>query len=116
MPTQKDIAEFHRVSINAVKKWSKQKQAERKVELLAGIDLDVQRLIGEISRMVYLYNCQNIEGVKQVAEVRFELNHFSLQLHFSNYTMTAYLDEDSAKVRLESMLLDLKQFIYTKVA
>lgn len=115
MATQKDLAEFHRVSLSAVKQWSKEKQQQKKVELYAGIDLDVSALIGEISRMAYLYNCQNIEGVKQVAEVRFELNHFCAQLHFSNYTMTAYLDEDTAKARLESMLLDLKQFIYSKI-
>ena len=115
MATQQDLADFHRVSISAVKKWSKQKQAEKKVELYAGIDLDVHHLIGDITKMVYLYNCKHIEGVKQVSEVRMELNHFSLQLHFNNYTATAYLDEDTAKVRLESMLIDLKQFIYSKI-
>lgn len=116
MATQKDLAEFHRVSLSAVKQWSKQKQRQKKVELYAGIDLDVSALIGEISRMVYLYNCQNIYGIEQSKSVSIAMDWSWLKLAFDNGAETTVdITGDNAKVKLESMLLDLKQFIYSKI-
>lgn len=111
--TQQDLADFHRVSKSAVKQWSKQKQHEKKVQLIAGIDLDVFDLIGEITKMVYLYNCKNICGVDQSKSIGLEMDWSWLKLTFDDgKEIVVDITGDNAWINLETMRVNLKNEIY----
>lgn len=73
--TQQKLAEFHGVSKSAVKQWSQQKRHEKKVQLIAGANLKVSKLIGEIGQLVYIYNCKHDDGVKKTKIAYFQVGH-----------------------------------------
>lgn len=72
--TQQQLADFHGVSKSAVKQWSQQKRHEKKVQLIAGVDLKAAALIGEISQLVYIYNCKHDDGVEKTKIAYFQVD------------------------------------------
>lgn len=61
-----ELAEFHRVSVRQVARWSAETLNAKEVQYLAGAEPEITGLIGEINQLAYIFDCQHLQGVNQV--------------------------------------------------
>lgn len=59
----KQLAEFYGVNERTVQRWSDKKSHRKVVQAESNCDDQVFGLIGEISRLAYLFDCKNVKGV-----------------------------------------------------
>lgn len=60
---QKQLAKAHGVTTAAVSKWSYETKRRKVIEAEAGANPQIRKLIGEISELCYVSNCQGHHAV-----------------------------------------------------
>ncbi len=60
---QKQLALHHGVTTAAVSKWNAETKRRKTIEAEAGVNPQIRKLIGEISELCYISNCQGNHAV-----------------------------------------------------
>ena len=60
---QKQLAKTHGVTTAAVSKWSAETKRRKTIEAESGVNPQIRKLIGEISELCYISNCQGHHAV-----------------------------------------------------
>ncbi len=56
--TNKQLSQYYGVTISAVDKWSAETKRRKTIEAQSGANPQIRKLIGEISELCYISNCQ----------------------------------------------------------
>lgn len=63
--TRQDLAEFYKISTQAVGRWSKERKHRKTVQALAGAEQPICDLIADINKLAYIFDCANMRGIHQ---------------------------------------------------
>ena len=76
----KDLAEFYGISHQAVQKWPTKKRQQKTTQALAGAEPQITNLIGDINQLSYIFDCQHLQGIKQVKWISLLRTTFMIRL------------------------------------
>lgn len=118
MLTNKQVAEFHNISLGGFKHWTPEQRRRARIEAEIGADAVIQNQIAELNRLAYVFDCKHVSGLEQVMECRINRNTFR-QLSVSIYrgvtevnTITINLQSVDALLKLLNARAFLQGLIY----
>lgn len=65
MLTNKQVAEFHGLSLGGFKHWTPEQRRRARIEAEIDADKEMQLLLAELQRLAFVYNCANMQGINQ---------------------------------------------------
>jgi len=117
--TLKEIADYHGVTKSAIEKWSPEKRRKAIVIMQSGAEPEIIKLIGEISSLCYVFDCQNIKATTRAKTAKLEFDsdvaHLKIYQPDGRCVMSLApidLNTSTAVAELQKVKLTLESFIY----
>ena len=117
--TLTEIANCHGVSKSAVEKWSPEKRRKAIVIMQSGAEPEIIKLIGEISSLCYIFDCQNINALlkAKTAKLEFDADFAHLKIYQPDGRCVMSLapidlNLPAAVAELQKVKQTLESFIY----
>lgn len=76
MLTNKQVAEFHGLSLGGFKHWTPEQRRRARIEAEIDADAVIQKQIAELNRLAYVFDCKHVNGLEQAMECRINRNTF----------------------------------------
>jgi len=74
MLTNKQVAEFHGLSLGGFKHWTPEQRRRARIETEVDATAAIQKHIAELNRLAYVFDCKHVNGLEQVMECRINRN------------------------------------------
>lgn len=120
MLTNKQVAEFHGLSLGGFKHWTPEQRRRARIEAEIDADKEMQLLLAELQRLAFVYNCANVRGVNQPLSCTVmtptagacSISFYNEWLFDPNKKIFINLDACDAVAQLKTAKLLLEQLIY----
>lgn len=110
--TKQDLAKFYNISAQAVGRWSVKKRKQKTVQALANAEQPIVDLIADISKLVFIFNCKWLHGVKQVKVQCVQIDHNYIIVEGTEFWKSANLHETDVVDQLQSIKTKLEELVY----
>lgn len=74
--TNQQVAEFHGMSLGGFKHWTPEQRRRARIEAEIDATPEVQKLIAELNRLAFVFDCKHVQGERQVMECKINRNSF----------------------------------------
>jgi hypothetical protein len=113
----KKLASYWKVSLSAAYKWGDETVHKKTIIMQSGAEPQIIKLIGEISQLCYIFDCQNVVGDEQVKWSLFRATADAAILSIWNGSekelmMHVNLNQSTAVAELQKVKSTLESFVY----
>lgn len=110
--TRQDLAEFYNISTQAVGRWSKERKHRKRVQALANAEQPIVDLIADISKLVFIFNCKWLHGIKQEKCMDIAVNDRWLTVTGTEFWLNIRLDDSDVVKQLHVIKTKLEELVY----
>jgi hypothetical protein len=115
----KKLASYFGVSLSAAYKWSAETVRRKAVIMESGAEPEIIKLIGEISQLCYVFDCQNIKAAARAktAKLEFDSDVAHLKIYQPDGRVIFSLppidlNQSTAAAELQKVKSTLESFVY----
>jgi len=110
--TNQDLAKFYNISAQAVGRWSVEKRKQKTVQALSGAEQPICDIIAEISKLVFIFNCKWLHGIKQEKCMDIAVNDRWLTVTGTEFWLNVRLDDSDVVKQLHAIKTKLEELVY----
>jgi hypothetical protein len=115
----KQLASYWKVSLSAAYKWGDETVHKKTIIMQSGAEPQIIKLIGEISQLCYVFDCQNIKATARAKTAKLEFDsdvaHLKIYQPDGRCVMSLVpidLNASTAVAELQKVKSTLESFIY----
>lgn len=108
----KDLAEFYGVTRQSVEKWTPEKRKQKTVQAIANAEQSICDLIGDISKLVFIFNCKWLHGESQVKSVIMDFDHESFMIEGTEFWQSVNMHATDVVEQLQVIKFKLEELVY----